>query len=171
MRLLEGFFEGKGDDDDDDNVDDGDGAGGNLRPVSGAVESMHVYLDMSNVTVRASEATRAGTTCKPAMGFSFAAGTTDGPGAFDFQQSDTHGSAFWKLVRDFITTPTAEQERCHAPKPILLDVGEMHYPYEWAPSIVEISIIRIGNFVILAVPGELTTMSGRRLLRAVRDRV
>ena len=171
MRLLEGFFEGKGDDDDDDNVDDGDGAGGNLRPVSGAVESMHVYLDMSNVTVRASETTRAGTTCKPAMGFSFAAGTTDGPGAFDFQQSDTHGSAFWKLVRDFITTPTAEQERCHAPKPILLDVGEMHYPYEWAPSIVEISIIRIGNFVILAVPGELTTMSGRRLLRAVRDRV
>ena len=25
-------------------------------------------------------------TCKPAMGFSFAAGTTDGPGAFDFKQ-------------------------------------------------------------------------------------
>ena len=80
-------------------------------------------------------------------------------------------STIHELVRDFITTPTAEQERCHAPKPILLDVGEMHYPYEWAPSIVEISIVRIGNFVILAVPGELTTMSGRRLLRAVRDRV
>ena len=25
-------------------------------------------------------------TCKPAMGYSFAAGTTDGPGAFDFTQ-------------------------------------------------------------------------------------
>lgn len=25
-------------------------------------------------------------TCKPAMGFSFAAGTTDGPGAFNFTQ-------------------------------------------------------------------------------------
>ena len=149
----------------------GDADGGTLQPVSGAIESMHVYLDMSNVTVRASSKTRAGKTCKPAMGFSFAAGTTDGPGAFDFQQSDTHGSAFWRLVRNFITKPTAEQEKCHAPKPILLDVGEMHYPYEWAPSVVEISIVRIGNFVILAVPGELTTMSGRRLLRSVRDKV
>ena len=26
-------------------------------------------------------------TCPPAMGYSFAAGTTDGPGAFDFIQS------------------------------------------------------------------------------------
>jgi len=26
-------------------------------------------------------------TCKGAMGYSFAAGTTDGPGAFDFTQS------------------------------------------------------------------------------------
>jgi len=49
--------------------------------------------------------------------------------------------------------------------------GEMHYPYEWAPYIVEISIMRIGNLVVLAVPGEFTTMSGRRLIRAVRDKV
>jgi neutral ceramidase len=27
-------------------------------------------------------------TCPAAMGFSFAAGTTDGPGAFDFKQGD-----------------------------------------------------------------------------------
>lgn len=47
-----------------------------------------------------------------------------GPGAFDFVQSDTNGTAFWRLVRNFITKPTKEQEACHAPKPILLDVGE-----------------------------------------------
>jgi hypothetical protein len=47
-----------------------------------------------------------------------------GPGAFDFTQSDTNGTAFWRLVRNFITKPTPEQEACHAPKPILLDVGE-----------------------------------------------
>jgi len=45
----------------------------------------------------------------------------------------------------------------------------MHFPYDWAPSIVEIQILRVGQFVILAVPGELTTMSGRRLVAAVRD--
>lgn len=49
--------------------------------------------------------------------------------------------------------------------------GEMHYPYEWVPYIVEISIMKIGNLVVLAVPGEFTTMSGRRLIRAVRDKV
>lgn len=160
---------------------------------------------MRNIQVEASNFTRAGTTCKPAMGFAFAAGTTDGesaaghparssifcfstcyealywtsppslnvkeqhaapivpplppsvppythtthspchllppyrqpppppapttpvpagPGAFDFQQSDTNGTAFWRLVRNFIRRPTPEQEACHKPKPILLDVGE-----------------------------------------------
>ncbi len=47
-----------------------------------------------------------------------------GPGAFDFVQSDTNGTAFWRLVRNFIRKPTKQQEDCHAPKPILLDVGE-----------------------------------------------
>ena len=32
-----------------------------------------------------------GKTCKPSMGFSFAAGTTDGPGAFDFTQGERLG--------------------------------------------------------------------------------
>ena len=30
-------------------------------------------------------------TCKPALGYSFAAGTTDGPGAFDFKQGKVDG--------------------------------------------------------------------------------
>lgn len=91
--------------------------------MSGSIESRHIFLDMRNITVEKSSFTRAGKTCKPAMGFSFAAGTTDGPGAFDFTQSDTNGTLFWRLVRDFITTPTKMQEDCHKPKPILLDVG------------------------------------------------
>ncbi|KAG7668226.1 hypothetical protein KSW81_002124 [Nannochloris sp. 'desiccata'] len=136
----------------------------------GPVESRHVFLDMRNVQISKTPFTpRGGRTCIPAMGFAFAAGTTDGPGAFNFQQSDTNGTLFWRLVRDFIHTPTKEQEECHSPKPILLDVGEMHYPYEWVPYIVEIQIIRVGQLVILAVPGEFTTMAGRRLKEAVRD--
>lgn len=45
---------------------------------TGDVEYRHAYLDMSNVVVEASNYTRAGRTCPAAMGFSFAAGTTDG---------------------------------------------------------------------------------------------
>ena len=140
--------------------------------VSGPIESRHVYLDFRKLEILPSNFTRGpARTCPPAMGFAFAAGTTDGPGAFDFTQSDVNGTAFWRLVRDFIHTPTAEQIACHAPKPILLDVGNMHYPYEWVPYIVEISILRVGNFVILAVPGEFTTMAGRRLKIAVQDAI
>ena len=36
---------------------------------------------------------------------------------------------------------------------------------------MDISILRMGNFVILAVPGEFTTMAGRRLRQAVYDQV
>lgn len=56
---------------------------------------------------------------------------------------------------------------CHAPKPILLSTGEITFPYAWQPKVVDIGMIRIGDFNILAVPGEFTTMSGRRL----RERV
>ncbi|KAL4436684.1 hypothetical protein ABPG75_003823 [Micractinium tetrahymenae] len=142
-----------------------------LETIRGPIQYRHAFLDMRGIQVQASDFTQAGRTCKPAMGFAFAAGTTDGPGAFDFTQGDTNGTAFWRLVRNFIQKPTPEQEACHAPKPILLDVGEMHYPYEWVPYIVEIQILRIGQLVVLSVPGEFTTMAGRRLKRAVQAAV
>ncbi len=46
--------------------------------LSGPVSFIHTYVDMSNVTltVNGTEVT----TCLPAMGYSFAAGTTDGTG-------------------------------------------------------------------------------------------
>lgn len=39
------------------------------------------------------------------------------------------------------------------------------------PSIVEIQILRAGQLVILCVPGEFTTMAGRRLREAVAAKV
>ncbi|KAJ0979597.1 hypothetical protein J5N97_015071 [Dioscorea zingiberensis] len=140
--------------------------------IKGKIDYRHTYLDLSQleVTLSSSDGSKSVVkTCPAAMGFSFAAGTTDGPGAFDFQQGDDkQGNAFWKLVRNLLKTPSKEQEDCHHPKPILLDTGEMKEPYDWAPSILPIQIIRLGQFVILSVPGEFTTMAGRRLRDAVR---
>lgn len=59
------------------------------------------------------------------MGYSFAAGTTDGPGAFDFIQGTTSNNLLWDLVRDILASPTAEDIACHAPKPILLATGQV----------------------------------------------
>lgn len=107
-------------------------------------------------------------TCVAALGYSFAAGTTDGPGAFDFQQGDTASGRYWNMVRDFLKKPSAEQIRCHHPKPILLSTGEMDFPYMWHPKVVPTQIFMIGQVAIVGLPGEFTTMAGRRVRNAVR---
>jgi len=43
----------------------------------------------------------------------------------------------------------------------------MHEPWDWAPSIVDLQIFRIGTTDIVSTPGELTTMAGRRLRGAI----
>ncbi|KAJ4725668.1 Neutral ceramidase [Melia azedarach] len=139
--------------------------------LEGKVDYRHTYLDFSQLEVTlpkqggGSETVK---TCPAAMGFAFAAGTTDGPGAFDFKQGDDSGNPFWKLVRNLLKTPDKKQIDCQHPKPILLDTGEMKQPYDWAPSILPIQILRVGQLVILSVPGEFTTMAGRRLRDAVK---
>ncbi|PKI66481.1 hypothetical protein CRG98_013137 [Punica granatum] len=140
--------------------------------LKGKVDYRQIYLDFSNNEVtmtNRSGASEVVKTCPAAMGFAFAAGTTDGPGAFDFKQGDDKGNPFWRLVRNLLKTPGQEQVDCQHPKPILLDTGEMKQPYDWAPSILPIQILRVGQLVILSVPGEFTTMAGRRLRDAVKS--
>nr|GLL42964.1 neutral ceramidase-like [Ipomoea trifida] len=139
--------------------------------LKGKIDYRHTYLNFSNLEVtipKEGGGTEVVKTCPAAMGFAFAAGTTDGPGAFDFTQGDDQGNAFWRAVRDLLKTPGKEQEECQQPKPILLDTGEMKLPYDWAPSILPIQILRVGQLAILSVPGEFTTMAGRRLRDAVK---
>ncbi|KAL0125798.1 hypothetical protein PUN28_004691 [Cardiocondyla obscurior] len=106
--------------------------------------------------------------CLPAMGYSFAAGTTDGPGSFAFEQGTTTSNPFWNTVRNFLAAPTKDDVRCQSPKPILLATGRMKLPYQWQPKIVSTQVAVIGNVVIAGVPGEFTTMSGRRLREAIK---
>ncbi|EOA12950.1 hypothetical protein CARUB_v10025932mg [Capsella rubella] len=139
--------------------------------IQGKVDHRHAFVDFSQLEVTI-DGQNGGfevvKTCPAAMGFGFAAGTTDGPGAFDFKQGDDQGNPFWRLVRNLLKNPTKEQVQCQRPKPILLDTGEMKQPYDWAPSILPVQILRIGQLVILCVPGEFTTMAGRRLRDAVK---
>ncbi len=73
------------------------------------------------------------------------------------------------MIGGFLSIPSKEQKACHAPKPILLNTGKARLPYSWDPDVVPISIFQVGSLFILSVPGEFTTMSGRRLRRVVRD--
>lgn len=46
---------------------------------------------------------------------------------------------------------------------------QMKLPYQWQPKIVSTQVAIIGNVVIAGVPGEFTTMSGRRLREVIKE--
>ena len=140
--------------------------------ISGKVRSFHTFVDFSNFTFALSNGSVVHT-CPAAMGDSFAAGTSDGPGAFDFVQNDPGApkNPFWDIVGSAIAPPSEEQRKCHYPKPVLLNVGEANTPYPWSPNIVDIQVLRVGQLVIIVSPGEATTMSGRRWREAVHNSI
>ncbi|KAF4637841.1 hypothetical protein G7Y89_g256 [Cudoniella acicularis] len=141
-------------------------------PITGSsVKSFHTFQDMSNFTFPLANGSYVHT-CPAALGYSFAAGTSDGPGAFDFTQNDPNApnaSPVWRVVSGLIKEPSKHQRRCHFPKPILLDVGEITSPYLWTPNVVDIQVLRVGQMVIIVSPGEATTMAGRRWKEAIHD--
>ncbi|XP_016512699.2 neutral ceramidase 2-like [Nicotiana tabacum] len=138
------------------------------QELTGKIDYRHVYLNFTNIKVQL-EGNKVVQTCPAALGPGFAAGTTDGPGVFGFQQGDTEINPFWKKLRDVLREPSPYQVGCQKPKTVLLDTGEMFWPYPWAPAILPIQIIRLGSLIILSVPGEFTTMAGRRLREAVKE--
>ncbi|QSZ31657.1 hypothetical protein DSL72_001224 [Monilinia vaccinii-corymbosi] len=141
-----------------------------LIAVSGSsVKSFHTFQDMSNFSFPLANGSYVHT-CAAALGYSFAAGTSDGPGAFDFTQNDPNtpnASPMWRVVSALIKAPSQQQQRCHYPKPILLDVGEITTPYLWTPNVVDVQMLRVGQLLIIVSPGEATTMSGRRWKEAI----
>ena len=134
-----------------------------------AVKSLHTFNDFSNFTFTHANGSIV-STCPAALGYSFAAGTTDGPGAFDFKQNNSgspDANPVWSVVSGFLREPSEAQKQCHHPKPILLDVGEIHKPYLWTPNVVDIQLLRVGQLLIIVSPGEATSMAGRRWKESV----
>ncbi|XP_012268113.2 neutral ceramidase [Athalia rosae] len=147
--------------------------GGTATEVTGPIRVIHQYVRMTEQTAQFyNESTKSFeevTGCLPAMGYSFAAGTTDGPGSFSFQQGTTTSNPLWNAIRDFLASPSEEDVRCHGAKPILLATGRMVFPYSWQPQIVSTHVALLGDVIIAGVPGEFTTMAGRRLRDSIKS--
>ncbi|CEJ61019.1 hypothetical protein PMG11_09565 [Penicillium brasilianum] len=134
-----------------------------------SVASYHTWQNMSGYEFISPFNDSLQSTCYAALGTSFAGGTSDGPGAFDFTQNNTSPNPFWQLVRTGLHQPGPAQIRCQYPKQILFDVGAMDVPYAWAPDIVDVQALRLGQLLIITSPSEITTMSGRRWKNAIVD--
>ncbi|KAM0474141.1 hypothetical protein ACHAPX_007856 [Trichoderma viride] len=138
-------------------------------PVTGSsVKAFHFFQDMRYFNFTLPDGTKA-QTCPAALGYSFAAGTSDWPGAFDFTQGESGNpdNPLWGVVGGLLKPPSPQQVACQQPKPILLDVGEVSTPYAWTPNIVDVQMLRVGQLVVIISPSEATTMSGRRWKAAV----
>lgn len=134
------------------------------------VRSFHVYQDMNGYNFTSPFNGSILQTCPAALGYSFAAGTSDGPGAFDFAQNGTGPSTknpLWLVARAAIHQPSEKQRKCQGAKDILLDVGTLTEPYAWAPDIVDIQVLRVGQLFIIVSTSEATTMAGRRWKEAI----
>ena len=116
-------------------------AGGQTK-LSGSVSFAHSFINMSSYELPNGERT-----CPPGLGFSFAGGTTDGPGDAPFHQGYAKSEIpeLWVAVRDFLAEvlcsvpPTAEDYSCHEPKAVLLPTGLMDRPWMWHPDIVDVT--------------------------------
>ncbi|KAK9871121.1 hypothetical protein WA026_011405 [Henosepilachna vigintioctopunctata] len=142
--------------------------------VVGPIKYIHRFVDMpkQEITIKLANGTeKVVTGCSPAMGQGFAAGTTDGPGDFDFRQASRSDNPIWNYIRDLIFPPTEEDKACHSPKDILIASGRIKVPYQWQPEIVSTQLVMIGNVILAAVPGEFTTMSGRRLRESIKNAI
>jgi neutral ceramidase len=139
--------------------------------LSGPIIFIHQHIDMANFTVDLGNNRRV-STCKAALGFSFAAGTTDGPGVEWVHQGTKQGEAppLLNLIKNFIKKPSKKMVNCQLPKAILLAIGEMYFPYQWAPNIIPTQMLQIGKIVIAGLPGEFTTMAGRRMRNAIQEK-
>lgn len=140
---------------------------GALEPLSGAVDYRHRFVDFSRVNVAPGFADgSARVTCPAALGSAFAAGTEDGRGMDGFNEGDLAGNPFFQALGGILTPAPQAVRDCHGAKPVLLAPGTQQ-PYPWSPEVLPVSIVRIGQLAIVAVPAEMTIMAGRR----VRDTV
>lgn len=126
----------------------------------GSIKAVSRYSDYSNIEV-ASKFTDGNIrhTCKAALGISFRAGAEDGRSGIG-REGQTRSNPN--------SGPAVDQ--CHMEKPIdpLFYVGANSNNPK-TPKILPTSILKIGQFGILATPAEFTIMAGRRVKSTVAE--
>ena len=134
--------------------------------VSGPLDSVLHFVDMSQIEVESefSKSKDKVKTCEAALGVSMFAGiATDhaGIGKEGVRCEDMKG-----LLGEIMCKGV--QDECQAPKPVALNLGGKK-PSPWGPDRLPLQVMRLGQLAFVGVPGEFTTMSGRRTRSAVQS--
>ncbi len=135
----------------------------------GNIVSQHRFIDFSNTTV-SNDFTQSGTktTCVAALGEAFAAGTEDGRGPDLFSEGAKEDNPFLQFITGMLAPVRQTDIDCHGNKAILVVQGNTS-PHPWTPEVLPVSVHKIGQLSMLAVPAEFTIMAGRRLMATVKS--
>jgi neutral ceramidase len=139
--------------------------------LKGGIDYRQVYVDLSDFAVSEQFSGKGiQHTCPSAYGYSFAGGSTeDGGGHFLFEEGMTKQNMFLDfLVRLLSGAPkwTEAVRQCQLPKAILFETGSGTPPLQ--SQIRSVTVARVGQLAIVALPAEVTTMAGRRLRQTVK---
>lgn len=149
----------------------------------GSIDYRYTYVNMSNVKIEGTD----NRTYPAALGASMFAGSTeDSTSKFGIEEGMTADSSEDFLndkkpvILQAITLLSGlvsgfkypgllkdEMKKGHGRKPIVFAQG-LAKPYPLSPEVLPLQIIRIGHLVLTAIPGEITTMAGRRLRESIR---
>jgi neutral ceramidase len=151
--------------------------------LSGNVDYRHAYVDMSNCSIEGADER----TWPAALGLSVTSGSSeDSVGLPIWPEGTTRDKVkhdpelYRKALLQFLPglvglalhAHAMEKEYIdgHAEKPILAPVGfYMFHGAPFAPSIMPLQLIKLGSLIIIAHPGEMTTMAGRRMRKTILD--
>ena len=144
------------------------------------LQMVHAWVKMPGLKVESQFTQGAGeqVLCPSSLGYSFAAGSEDGPSGmpyfFEGMTVDVVNShkdfpfKFLSQLTSFLLSGTNQAlQKCHYPKPILINTGNRKK--SWTPVFLPFQIFRIGKLAILGLPGEITTMASRRLKNTVAE--
>lgn len=129
--------------------------------LKGSIDFASRYSDMSKIEVDKAFTNGENNqqTCTAALGNAFAAGAEDGR------------SEVSNLFREGATKDPnvgSALDRCHAEKQVFLITG-IDEDKPTTPKILPTSLLKIGQFGILAAPSEFTVMAGRRARKTVEE--
>lgn len=141
---------------------------GPAEPLAGGIDVRMTYVDLSAVTV-SPEFTGDGQThrtCIPQLGAAFAAGSTEdgGGGVSLFKEGQYGGNPLPHLISQAIYLIDPATADCQGPKDLLLPVGLVPGSVQ---TVLPVQLVRIGHFYLVALPTEITIVSGLRLRQAV----
>ncbi|WBQ04816.1 neutral/alkaline ceramidase [Kribbella sp. CA-293567] len=136
--------------------------------ITGSIDARMRYVDMSAVQV-APQYTPDGQphrTCPGVVGASTLAGSVeDGPGIAIIPEGVTN--PFFELLKPFNVDVPPWLISCQSPKLAAVPTGLL----QATPDIVPIQLVKLGQFYLVAVPGEVTIVAGLRLRRTVAAEV